>query len=591
MNFDTLTFDEASSILSRISIPREGEHSRFALCDHWQNGEGWIGPLPDNLPNQSALLRAEIAREFVFHDVIGEIVWRAAAALKARPLRYGAALERVLDEGELPTETEEQIIGEMDALILEWASSSTRCGFFDAANRMQTADLRVFLGRAVTQLAATGRASIRAFIPPAQLEEQYPLDAFTTVVNDAGNVMEVFDEGGNRLKPELVVPLVPLWDALSRVHFEMPQLSNAGVWTSRASMRPLGVCKWQGDDGKTSIETSWVDDQGQTHLRVMNGDGESETTFDLNGELMHLQLHCDGLIKESLVSQQKDINRRLTMSGRSSNLAGFPERVLLGAELQGKEVDDPANPGHKKFVPDDIEVGPGRFNNFKAEVIEGADGEYLGTTASALDYKRLDPIDTTMFDSSVDAARARMLGEAHQAHALIAGDATASGESRKQARDEFVLSLADLKNEATRALVWILDVAFGLALETTSDNRARFYGFKWTGDVPIHAGPRPTDERVQDLAAVKASVLSRETAMARDGIDDIDAERGRVGSERTPATALQAGSTDERNTLSTALRLDGVPDEIRWKMVWGLDDEQLIAAKEAKKAAMFGDGH
>lgn len=589
MNFDSLTFEDAISILSRISIPREGEHARFALCDHWQNGEGWIGPMPDNLPNQSALLRAEIAREFVFHDVIGEIVWRGAAALKARPLRYGAALERVLDEGELPTEAEEQIIGEMDALILDWASSSTRCGFFDAVNRMQTADLRVFLGRVVTQLAATGRASIRAFIPPSNLEEQYPVDAFTTIVNDTGNVIEVFDEGGNRLKPELVVPMVPVADALKRVHFEMPLLWNAGVWTSRASMKPLGVCKWQGDDGKFNIETSWVDDQGQTHLRVLNGDGESETTFDLDGQLMHLQLHCDGLIKESLVSQQKDINRRLTMSGRSSNLAGFPERVLLGAQLQGEEIDDPFSPGRKKFVADPLEVGPGRFNNFKGEVIEGENGEYLGM--SKPEYQRLDPIDTTMFDSSVDAARARMMGEAHQAHALIAGDATASGESRKQARDEFVLSLADLKNEATRALIWILDVAFGLALETTSDDRARYNGYKWTGDVPIHAGPRPTEERVQDLAAVTASVLSRETAMARDGIDDIDAERGRVAGERTSATALQAGSTEERNTLSTALRLDGVDEATRWKAVWGLDDQQIKAAQDAKKVAAFGDGH
>ena len=570
MTFTDLTLDQARAIIGKWQSKREAQNLAFLHGDHWQRGDGWIGPMPES-GDASALaeLPSLIEKEFVSNDVLGEIVWRAAKAATARPPRYGSTLTRVLDDGEKPTDAQGARIAEMDGLAADWLSDATRFVWSDDEERLQCCDLKEFLYRVAAQLTASRRAVIRMFVPPDNTEE-----------------VEYLGENGEPVLVRELAP-VPIGESLGRVHFELCPLDAACVHTPRRSMAQIGLVEWADESGAVFVETSFLDADGQTVVRVVSGENADEMSFDLGGQLMHLQLFCDGLLKPSLISQQKDINRRLTMSGRSSNLAGFPQHVLLDAELPGREVTDPKT-GEKMFVPSYFPVGAGTMNNFVGVLDETDRGEYLGRRAAQ--YMRLDPIDTTMFDRSIAAARERMLGEAHQSYALMAGDATASAISRETAQSEFRVSIQEIADKVTRALLWICNAGWLLGLQTSSANAADYAEFDFTGEVVVYNGPRSNEARVQDRADVEGGFLSLETKMAREGIDDIDAERARIAQENTPATALQVRTLEDRATLAAALRLDFVNEEIIWRRVWGFDDAQIEQLKAAKQAVMFGDG-
>jgi hypothetical protein len=579
MNFNELKLEDAHSLIEHWKSPLETTNLLFLSGDHWQKGDGWIGPDPDDGDlGAVSKFKALLEREFCFHDVLSEIVWRAAKAVTARPPRYGAHLVRALKENEKPTPDEEKTRGAMDDAALAWAEDENRFVWTDEQGRLQAGSLKPFLFRMEAQLASSGRVVLRAFIPPAHL-----VDVITETRSGDGALTQTQSK---ELKQ------VALWDSWKRIHIELCPLESACVEVQRDAMAPVGVVLWNKAE-QGFAEICFV---GKDEKTVLVKIGEKETlkeSFDLGGALLHLQLCAQPLLKPSLIAQQKDINRRLTMSGRSSNLAGFPGRVLIDGDLDGEEIEVPSNvPGgapRKRFIPDPINIGSGQLNNFKSEIIETEAGEYLGTKQAQ--YIRDDPVDTTIFDKSIDAARARMLGEAHQSHALIAGDATASGVSRQQAAHEFRLSLSELVTSGTRAILWAFNTSFALAKETSDGkDTASVAGFEWTGEVVVDDGARTSEDRGRDAQDVKDGLLSRETAMARGGIDDIDAEFDRIEGERTPATAFQVGSTEERASLSKSLREDGVDDATRWEKVWGFDAEQIKKMSDAKKNALFGDG-
>ncbi len=63
---------------------------------------------------------------------------------------------------------------------------------------------------------------------------------------------------------------------------------------------------------------------------------------------------------------------------------------------------------------------------------------------------------------TADAAYRAILEEAQQIHAAIAGDATASGTSRVQARADYAHSLLITKGEIDSLIRWLLETALDL---------------------------------------------------------------------------------------------------------------------------------
>jgi hypothetical protein len=150
--------------------------------------------------------------------------------------------------------------------------------------------------------------------------------------------------------------------------------------------------------------------------------------------------------------------------------------------------------------------------------------------------QRIDPVSPDTFTATQAALYARILGEMDQIHALISGDATASGESRIQARAQFLASLRPTAAAVEGALRAILDAALAWAAAAVGQG-GRFALIRADVTCQIDAGPLTSDERRLIIEQQAAGLLSEETAMGLLGVDDVDAERAKIAAERAERQA------------------------------------------------------
>jgi hypothetical protein len=147
----------------------------------------------------------------------------------------------------------------------------------------------------------------------------------------------------------------------------------------------------------------------------------------------------------------------------------------------------------------------------------------------------------------VEAAAAAyevILGEAKQIHILISGEAAPSGYSREQARADHAASLGKTQSEVQPAGQWFLETALALGransqaspVTTQISSRPR-------SQCRINTGPISVEERAQNAAEVEAGTLSEETAMERNGVLDVDAEKQRINSTPEAQLALMEKQT------------------------------------------------
>lgn len=568
--FDEVNLQTAQELVAAASDESEQVNWKFFNDDHWQDATMWTGPhVQDAGGGQvSTDLKNEIARAFISNNVTREIVVRLADGVLSREPSWGAAVTGALDDGEEPNESESAAIGEMDALMLPWARTAIRGTYTDAKGRLKTCDVHSLLARAAKMFAATGRANLRVFIPPGKRIKQ-------TV-----GEREVW-----------TLPPLPLADSLERVFVELCEPGVACLHTDRRRMEQIGIYLWTERNRNfaevtyvvkeqtvlrtlvSSSASSDVLDLSEARAKVPDGE-EPAAAFDLSGHLMHFEMSDDALVMPSILSQQKGINKTLTMGDRNMNLAGFPERVLTEAQLNGKTVDDPTAINGKRFVADPPNVGAGTINNFVGiEYLDPETGQKRRTTPT---YNRLDPIGSETFDAAADAARRRMLDAARQTHALISGDATASGVSRAQARHEFEKSLSDTIKAVNAAGRWLFDTALALAIATSNEPKKQFAGVAFNFACLIDVGPVDAGERTEDRAQVQAGLLSRETAMVRGGIDDPDTERARIASEEEGSLTMQ----EQRATILEIMARAGA----------GIESAAQVAGFSEEDAALLGQG-
>jgi hypothetical protein len=104
------------------------------------------------------------------------------------------------------------------------------------------------------------------------------------------------------------------------------------------------------------------------------------------------------------------------------------------------------------------------------------------------------PVDT--FTETDDAFTASMLELAHQLHVLIGKDATASGESRKQARAEFAASLETSKAAVDEVGRWLLETVLALAA-AIAGVPGHYESLRCEFGCMVDAGPLTADEEAQ----------------------------------------------------------------------------------------------
>lgn len=502
--FDKLTIAQLQQAIAAATLADYAPNALFYKGDHWQEGCGWVGPQPQPTETGAVQVMLEIKRAFVSKNAVRETVGRHVAGVIGREPAWGFTVRRPLKEDEEPTAEEQALIDEAEAALTEW---------WDQRGLIK------LLRKATATLLLGQRASLRLFVPPGMLREgAVPV---SDLVISLGRIFAHHPELSQAI---LITDTRTQQQCSAYVYTETPQLADGAV-----------------GQGGTFAELSYVDpDTQETVLRIIGGEVEQVKRLKLGGRLWLHEAECPLLITEQVRDNQKQLNLAKTMQGRNVVQGGFLERTILNGQMPGTWVDDASVPGGKRFVADsNFRVGAGKTNFLSGIPIRDTQGKITDYTDPSVVYR--DPVSVDTFQATSGDAYAAILDETHQRHALIAGDAAASGESRKQARADFEQSLKPTKTEIDRLVRWLLETALLLAA-IFSGRPGRYDGLRATSDCRLDSGPLSADEQQQIIELVDAELLDRESAMSRVGVEDVDATKQRIAAERA-ARQVEASPT------------------------------------------------
>ncbi|MCP4421857.1 MAG: hypothetical protein GY805_35030, partial [Chloroflexi bacterium] len=146
--------------------------------------------------------------------------------------------------------------------------------------------------------------------------------------------------------------------------------------------------------------------------------------------------------------------------------------------------------------------------------------------------------------------RSVILHRLKQAHVLMNESATSSGESCIKARGDFENSLAELKSETDKMLVWLISTILQMAA-TFSGKPGYFSKLTVSADTKLDLGVITPSEKQAVRDNLAAGLISKRTAMKLIGIEDIDAELALIEEETPEAQAhanTETGTEDGDST-------------------------------------------
>lgn len=531
--FDQYTLRTARSIVSMRHDAQSAINLDYYNGDHWRNSEGWVGPRPQiGAPTYSETLQA-IRDAFVMRNVIKEMVSRHVSGVLGRELQWGFTVKRPLGkiettdengqtqtEEEQPTAAEAALIEEAETALVEWWDSR---------------EVPEILQQALAAALTTKRAVLRLYVPPGMR-----------------------DDSGNLLPGDLATTLGYIWPQHLGTNDDTLtlQFPSATVYCDRLTKRDVGIFTYRAateqvdniqaiDSGPERAELTYLADDGQTVLRVVEGDGDIEEPLllPLGGRLTIYETTRDWLITPQLISQQKLLNMAQSMKARNTVQGGFLERIFLNVKWPGQTING-------EFVPTPLAVGAGTLNSLQGETYEDSDGKVHVLNPSVV-YR--DPVPTDTFIETEQSAYLAMLQEGQQLHYALAGDAVVSGESRKQAREAFAADLLKSAGKVEAAGRWLLETALAMAA-FFAGQPGRYDELRAFVQCRINSGPLSPDDLRVAGEMVDKQLWSVETAMSATGIEDPDAEKDRIEKEQNAARSREAAGLAMAQQALDAMR-------------------------------------
>ena len=503
--FDTITIDEAQEIIDTLKNADAEISQAYFNGDAWQSGDAWIGPRPADDDTDGETVLEQIENGLVSKNVIAEVVGRHKDALIGQEPDWSFVPRRPMKTNERPTAAESALIDEAEAVLTDWWDSQ------QVLQRLQETISNLLINSyQETPTRIFARSCIRLFVPPG-------------LVSENGQLPKQND----------------LAAALSLIYPHSPELFSSLVYIDPDSQERIGLYSFRVNDlinviEENRMEVHGLDAQRRTIIRIYENEAQSTESepLELGGNLGIFELKRERFITPQVQQLQALLNMALTMMGRNVVLGGFLERMILNAQLPGRFVDDPENPGKKIFEASEFFVGAGSTNALAGLPIYGDDNRptrVTGYTNPNVIYR--DPVPVNTFKDTKAEAYAAILEETKQIHALISKDATASGESRKQARAEFRSSLNATKPQIEAAGRWILETALAMAAQF-SGQPGRFKDLRAMFQCRLDLGPMSSEDTKTVIELRDADIISTNDAMQRVGVDDPDAMAATIAKEK-----------------------------------------------------------
>lgn len=504
--------DVASSFLRDRREPGFAANWEFYRGNHWQKGDGWIGAKPLlGVDGYSQTLK-QIEQAFVSENVIKEVIDRHVGGILGREPLWGFVRQQTVSSSTLTRRR--RFAKLVRGLFLNEEDQSEIDPFAQEADEALTiwwnnAEPRKKLKEALKRCLNEERVLLRLFVPRG-----------------------LYD------KNKIIPVQKSLANALALLHVDVVTSDKGGVFIDDNTQKPFAIYVYEVEKTKC-VELSYVNELGQTILQILSSNPDlavDPTPYDLQGLLWMHEIFRPALITEQIRSEQRSLNLDKTMMMRNVNLAGNLERTVMNAErpkrtIRVADANEPLGYREDK-VDSDWLTGPGVTNLLTGLLIKDKEGKIIGRADPNINYREPVKIDT--FVGTRRECRESILGQAQQLHIMISGDATVSGRSREQARGEFRSSLNDSKEPLDGAGRWILETPLRLAAQFC-DRVNDFAQLRCDFDSRIEDGPVSPEERSANREDVKAGLLSKETAMSRNGTEDTDAEKTRITEDKAEA--------------------------------------------------------
>ncbi len=552
------------------TIPQDYElNDKFYSGDHWQDGEGWVGPIPPDTATGASEVKKTLQKGFLSKNVIREIIDRHTNGVLGRAPVWSFASKEISEDSEI-AEADKAVIAEVEQAFTSWWDK-----------RKVHDKLKLSL----SNMLQASRSVARIYIA-------------------MGKTIEL--ENGEAGIPEAAT----LEEALNYIFPDVPDPDVATVYNDPDTDEELGIYLYRKVDPATgkesnqeSAELSYlvpVDEEGNltpdengegvlTLIRNLEEGADTIVPIEMGGRITMNEIKRQLFITEQIRSQQKALNLALSMIPRNVVTGGFLERIIMNAEMPGEWEYKDGKP--IKFHPAKFVTGAGTTNVLQGTKVEQPDGK---TTLANPDVKWRDP---SPVKPAVDAAQAiylAMLEEAKQAHIILSGEALVSGKSREQARADFDMSLNESKIPCEQQGQWMLMAALSLA--ETLMNKTGFYTSKVYAVFQCHTftGPVTWEERKQNDESI-GKTMSQQRAMEANGILDVDAEMARITQEN--GTSIEhikkqidawKEARDGGMTAEAAGKLVGFSDEVI-KMLKQLDEVALEQQQEIAGQSDTGD--
>ncbi|HSW29283.1 MAG TPA: hypothetical protein VLH75_07275 [Longimicrobiales bacterium] len=571
-NFDEWTFEDAQEAIAGAIELDLGSGDAFSQNhafveehDHWQDGDGWVGPNGgDDVEVQTAVL-ANVERQFTPRDAIGEVLNRMAnALLRQEPDVAFVPLQ------DIPDDASEEVRAARDAEVAELRGFIST--WWDRKKLWSKARLAAKRSRWST------RGALRTWIAPGDLIETDSPD--DDAEQGAGPSVDVLPQVGD------------FAEALAMVQLFAPAPDSCHVYTDEETQERVAIFLFEDEEEeRQKAELWWVDAKGRTNVRIVSdgegADAEDPIDVDLGGRLPISEMEAELLITEPIRRQQMRLNFAESLMVRIAETAGFPERYTTNAEpggiwLESAPSDGPAlktvvDKGRTWYLhPAPRTLGAAITTDLIGVVMKSGEGETRATPGVV--FK--DPTDPEFAIKAARHGYRTILEECKQGHILQDGTQSASGIAYEQARADYEDDLNDVRRELEALVRDTIEVALAWADAMMLQPKKYLERYRVSVTLKVKSGPVTTDEQKQNNENVKAGTMSTETAIARNGIEDVDAELERLRSSPEAVVALRikqvAGVMD--------MAAEGVPLDLAAEIVGVTDPELLTKFKAAEKA-------
>lgn len=456
--------------------------------DHWQWGNGWVGPKP--WPSEPGADKAMtlLKQGFVSRNVIKEVTTRHRDGVVGIEPVWRFVPDRALKPNEELKTEEATAQAEIHAVLTTWYD---RRGIHDK------------LKEAVTLTLLGERCVLRLYVPPGR----------QTIRQEANGGAEY-----------AVLEAPDLAAALDMIYVDVLGPDRAAIVTDDDTKRELGIVV----HSDQSVELTYLDPEtGETWLRTVKGGVDEAVAMPLAGRLTMFQLEREPFITEQVRQLQRSFNLALSALPMNVITGAYLERILTNAQMPGEwENDSRGKP--LRFRPAPYRTGPGTTQFLQGLVYKDPESGKTQMATPGVHFR--EPTDVKPTIDAKGSHYLDLLEEVNQSHIIMDAEAAPSGKSRDESRAGFKRSLSTTASPTARAGRWLLETVlqFGLVIIKKPE---LYPGWRAEFECRLDVGPLSTAEQQNVMTAVEKKLMSPDTAMGRLGILDTDAERIRIQSD------------------------------------------------------------